>query len=168
MRSPEDRELAEKATHDPEAFGALYDRYFGRIYRLIYLRVRQQALAEELTTQVFFKALEHIKRRRHAGSRFASWLGTLALTTLARKGYPLRTRREGPSGDNGLQSAGCPAPLRPRMPSLSGAAAAEVRLDPWGPDDLPLLERITLTLRGRVGVGACASLVVWSPGREEG
>jgi len=29
MRSPDDRDLAEKATHDPEAFGALYDRYFG-------------------------------------------------------------------------------------------------------------------------------------------
>jgi DNA-directed RNA polymerase specialized sigma24 family protein len=124
MRSREDRELAEKATHDPEAFGALYDRYFWRIYRLVYLRVRQEALAQELTTQVFFKALELIKRRRHAGTRFASWLGTLALTTLDRKGYPLRTRREGPSGDNGLQSAGCPAPLRPRMPALSAAAAA--------------------------------------------
>ncbi len=87
MRSREDRELAEKATHDPEAFGALYDRYFWRIYRLVYLRVRQEALAQELTTQVFFKALELIKRRRHAGTRFASWLGTLALTTLDRKGY---------------------------------------------------------------------------------
>jgi len=105
MRSPGERELAEKASHDPEAFGALYDRYFGRIYRLTYLRVRQQALAEELTTQVFSRALGLIKQRRHAGTRFASWLGTLALTTLARKGYPLRTRREGPSGDNGLQSA---------------------------------------------------------------
>ena len=124
MRSPDDRELAEKATHDPEAFGALYDRYIGRIYRLIYWRVRRPALAEELTTQVFFKALGLIKRRRHAGTRFASWIGTLALTTLARKGYPLRTQGERPSGDNGLQSAGCPAPLRPRMPSLSAAAAA--------------------------------------------
>ena len=28
MRSPGDRELAERASHDPEAFGALYDRYF--------------------------------------------------------------------------------------------------------------------------------------------
>src|ERR1700716_1251766 len=102
MRSPDDRDLAEKATHDPEAFGALYDRYFGRIYRLIYWRVRQRGLAEELTTQVFLKALGLIKRRRHAGTRFASWLGALALTTLARNGYPQRIRREGPSGDNGL------------------------------------------------------------------
>jgi RNA polymerase sigma-70 factor (ECF subfamily) len=123
MRSLEDRELAERASHDPEAFGALYDRHLGRIYRLIYLRVRQQTLSEELTSQVFFKALRLVKRRRHAGSRFGSWLRALALTTLARQGYLPGIRREGPSSDNGLQSAGCPAPLRPTRPTLSAVVA---------------------------------------------
>ncbi|HXN03912.1 MAG TPA: sigma factor [Candidatus Acidoferrum sp.] len=123
MRSPQDRELAEKAGHDPEAFGALYDRYFEGIYRLVYGRVRNQALAQDLTARVFFRALKLIKGHRHVGTKFSSWLGTLALMTLARSGYIMSQPRQGPAADNGLQSAGRPAPLRPTRPTLSTAVA---------------------------------------------
>ena len=35
----EERELVERAKEDPDAFGALYDRYFPQIYRFAYSRV---------------------------------------------------------------------------------------------------------------------------------
>jgi DNA-directed RNA polymerase specialized sigma24 family protein len=117
----DDQELVERAKHDPEAFGALYDRYFRPTYRLVHSRVQNEALARDLTAQVFFRLLRLIKEYRHAGS-FRSWLRTLALITLARSGQPIH-RRRGPSADQGLQPAGRPAPLRPTRPALSAAVA---------------------------------------------
>jgi DNA-directed RNA polymerase specialized sigma24 family protein len=35
-----ERHLVERAKSDPEAFGALYDRYFGQIYRFVFSRLR--------------------------------------------------------------------------------------------------------------------------------
>ena len=43
----EERDLVERAKQDPEAFGALYDRYFPQIYRFAYSRVRDQSLADD-------------------------------------------------------------------------------------------------------------------------
>ena len=63
---------------DPEAFGRLYEEHFDRIYRYIVLRVRNQADAEDLTQQVFLKALEHIGSYRYKGMPFSSWLFRIA------------------------------------------------------------------------------------------
>jgi DNA-directed RNA polymerase specialized sigma24 family protein len=116
-----DRELVERAKRDLEAFGALYDRHFRWTYRLVYSRVQDEALAQDLTAQVFLRAQRLIKLYRHSGS-FRSWLRTLALITLARSGQSIY-RRRGPAMDQGFQSAGCPAPLRPIRPALSAAVA---------------------------------------------
>src|SRR5438128_1403998 len=70
----EERELVERAKEDPDAFGALYDRYFPQIYRFAYSRVRDQSLAEDVTSEVFFKALRNIKRYTYSGHPFSSWL----------------------------------------------------------------------------------------------
>lgn len=63
---------------EPEAFGQLYEEHFDRIYRYIMLRVRSQADAEDLTQQVFLKALENIGSYRWRGMPFASWLFRIA------------------------------------------------------------------------------------------
>ena len=120
-KSPADPELVERAKHDPEAFGALFDRYFRPTYRLVYSRVENEAIARELTAQVFVRVQRLIKVYQPSGS-FRSWLRTLALITLARSGHPVH-RRRGPAPGPGLQSAGCPAPLRPTRPTLSAAVA---------------------------------------------
>ena len=117
----EDRELVEKAKSAPEAFTALFDRHFQRTYRLVYSRVQNESLAQELTARVFFQAQKLIKVYRHSGS-FRSWLRALTLITLARLGHPIH-RRRGPAAGDGLQSVGCPAPLRPTRPTRSAAVA---------------------------------------------
>ncbi|HEX3629708.1 MAG TPA: sigma-70 family RNA polymerase sigma factor [Candidatus Dormibacteraeota bacterium] len=79
----EERELVEHAKEDPEAFGALYDRYFPQIYRFAYSRVRDQSLAEDVTSEVFFKALRNIKRYTYSGHPFSSWLYQITLNAVA-------------------------------------------------------------------------------------
>lgn len=81
--SIEERELVERAKRDPEAFGALYDRYFPQIYRFAYSRVRDQSLAEDVTSEVFFKALKNIKRYTYGGHPFSSWLYQITLNAVA-------------------------------------------------------------------------------------
>ena len=79
----EERELVERAKEDPDAFGALYDRYFPQIYRFAYSRVRDQSLAEDVTSEVFFKALRNIKRFTYSGHPFSSWLYQITLNAIA-------------------------------------------------------------------------------------
>ena len=45
---------------DAEAFGALYDHYVTGVYRFLYARVASVSLAEDLTSETFFRALRSI------------------------------------------------------------------------------------------------------------
>ncbi len=78
-----DWEAIERAKRDPEAFGDLYDRYCGQIYRFVYGRVSERSLAEDITEEVFFKALKNIKGYRHMGRSFSSWLYRIACRAVA-------------------------------------------------------------------------------------
>jgi RNA polymerase sigma-70 factor (ECF subfamily) len=65
-------------TGDPEAVGWLYERYFDRIYRYIYLKLGDPTEAEDLCEQVFVKMIESIGSFQWQGSNFASWLYRIA------------------------------------------------------------------------------------------
>jgi RNA polymerase sigma-70 factor, ECF subfamily len=71
-------ELVERAKTDAEAFGELYDHYFTQIYRFTYSRLRDQEVAEDVTSEVFFKALRAIGRYKPSGHPFSSWLYQIA------------------------------------------------------------------------------------------
>jgi RNA polymerase sigma-70 factor (ECF subfamily) len=78
INTPSDEELVERAKQDRAAFGELYDRYRQRIYRFVSSRVDGQAAAEDLTEEVFFKALQHIRSYRDVGGSFSPWLYRIA------------------------------------------------------------------------------------------
>jgi len=59
---------------DGDAFGRLYDMHVDRVYRHIYYRVSNNADAEDLTQQVFFKAWQAISRYKKTASPFLAWL----------------------------------------------------------------------------------------------
>ncbi len=63
---------------DPEAWGVLYEEYFPKLYRYIVLRVGNQVEAEDLTEQVFMKALEAIPSFRWRGTPISAWLFRIA------------------------------------------------------------------------------------------
>jgi RNA polymerase sigma-70 factor (ECF subfamily) len=76
---PEEQGLLERASRaDPEALGALYDRYVDRIYNYIYHRVGQADLAEDLTAQVFARMLEAIREGRAWRTSFSGWIYRIA------------------------------------------------------------------------------------------
>lgn len=77
------RDPVERAKHDPVAFGHLYDRYAGQIYRFVRARVHEDSLAEDLTEEVFINALRHIKGYRDQGRPFSCWLYRIAANAIA-------------------------------------------------------------------------------------
>ncbi|HET9780487.1 MAG TPA: sigma-70 family RNA polymerase sigma factor [Candidatus Dormibacteraeota bacterium] len=74
--------VIDAAKLDPIRFGELYDRHFGQIYRFAYARVRDQATAEDITSEVFVKALAALPRFRHSGRPFHAWLYRIAFNTI--------------------------------------------------------------------------------------
>lgn len=77
-----EKQIVERAKHDPSAFAELYERYFPRIYRFVMSRVRDETVAEDLTSEVFMKALAGIGRYRDRGWPFSSWLYQIAANTI--------------------------------------------------------------------------------------
>jgi RNA polymerase sigma-70 factor, ECF subfamily len=63
---------------DKEAFGLLYDHYQASVYRFLYYRTRSQTLAEDLTSETFFRALRSMNGFRWQGKDFGAWLMTIA------------------------------------------------------------------------------------------
>jgi RNA polymerase sigma-70 factor (ECF subfamily) len=63
---------------DGEAFGELYDRYVDVVHRYISYRVNNHALAEDLTSETFLRALRRIASFTWQGRDFGAWLVTIA------------------------------------------------------------------------------------------
>jgi RNA polymerase sigma-70 factor (ECF subfamily) len=72
-----DASISPPARSDCEAFTALYDSYFDRVYRFLYSRVGTVHDAEDLTAATFLSAVEAFPRYKHQG-KFAAWLFTIA------------------------------------------------------------------------------------------
>jgi RNA polymerase sigma-70 factor (ECF subfamily) len=79
----DERALVERAKYDPGAFGELYDRHFLQIYKFVYSRVRDQAMAEDVTSDVFMKALRSIGRYQDTGRPISAWLYQIAMNAVA-------------------------------------------------------------------------------------
>lgn len=82
--------LAERAERDVEAFAELYRRYLCPVYRFVRAQVTDDATAEDITAQVFFKALRSAHTFRREGS-YESWLFRIAQNSLT-SWYKARSR----------------------------------------------------------------------------
>ncbi|HYL71617.1 MAG TPA: sigma-70 family RNA polymerase sigma factor [Candidatus Dormibacteraeota bacterium] len=137
-RAYEDQ-LVERAKEDAEAFGELYDHYFGQIYRFVYSRLHEQEAAEDVTSEVFFKALRAIGRYRPSGHPFSAWLYQIAVNAI---NDHYRSRKPTSS----LESAiAVPDPQRSVADRVADSAeAARV----WAAiDTLPPQQRMAMTLK---------------------
>lgn len=64
---------------EAEAFASLYDRYVDRVYRFVLYRVSgDSALAEDITSEVFVRALRKIKGFTWQGRDVGAWFLTIA------------------------------------------------------------------------------------------
>jgi RNA polymerase sigma-70 factor (ECF subfamily) len=78
-----ERQLIEQAKTNPEAFGLLYDEYYGKILGYAICRVTDIAAAQDITSEVFFKALKNLKGYKWRGISFSSWLYRIAGNEIA-------------------------------------------------------------------------------------
>ena len=70
--------LAAAMEYEDAALSELYDRYEVKIFTYIYRRTGDEALAEDLTSQVFLKMLESIRDQKAWRSSFSGWLYRIA------------------------------------------------------------------------------------------
>jgi RNA polymerase sigma-70 factor (ECF subfamily) len=68
---------------DAEAFGELYDRNVDTVYRYVYYRVGSVALAEDLVSETFLRALRRIDSFTYQGRDVAAWFITIARNLIA-------------------------------------------------------------------------------------
>ncbi len=87
---------------DAEAFGMLFDHYHGSVYRFLFHRTRSQILAEDLTSETFFRALRSMGSFRWQGKDFGAWLMTIARNLATDHFKAGRTRLELTTEDMGL------------------------------------------------------------------
>jgi RNA polymerase sigma-70 factor (ECF subfamily) len=78
----DDETLASSATDDLDAFAELYRRYQCRVFRFLRARTSDAGLAEDLTAQVFFRALASAPTFRRDGT-YRAWLFTIASNCLS-------------------------------------------------------------------------------------
>ena len=73
-----ERALIQRATHDPEAFGQLFEQNFDAVFGYVFRRIGDWDAARDLTSEVFLKALKALWRYRWSGKPFAAWLFAIA------------------------------------------------------------------------------------------
>jgi RNA polymerase sigma-70 factor (ECF subfamily) len=100
----EERLLVEAAQRDPSCFAGLYEDYFEIVYAYVARRVRSRDEAEELTSEVFHKALASLPRFRWTGAPFAAWLFRIASNMIADRAKRA-SRERNTSGDESREAA---------------------------------------------------------------
>jgi RNA polymerase sigma-70 factor (ECF subfamily) len=83
MDSVEDATLVEQAKTDREAFGRLYDEHYNRIFNYVVRRTANVHITQDITSDVFFKALHNIESYRWNGVPFSAWLYRIAGNEIA-------------------------------------------------------------------------------------
>lgn len=85
----------EAAGHgDMDAFALLYSTYRARVQQFIYRRTGSRVLAEDLTADVFVRALKRIRTVEWRGADFGAWLTTIARNLIADHYKSARHRRD--------------------------------------------------------------------------
>ncbi|HEX7721978.1 MAG TPA: sigma-70 family RNA polymerase sigma factor [Pyrinomonadaceae bacterium] len=79
----DERLLIEAAQRDRARFADIYEEYFELVYAYVARRVRDRSTAEDLTSDVFHKALANLPRFKWTGAPFASWLFRIASNLIA-------------------------------------------------------------------------------------
>lgn len=138
--------VARAQAGDTEAFAALYQQYRTTVYRLVYRQVRDQLVAEDLTSETFTRALRGIARFTWQGRHPISWLATIANNLVRDHFRSARHRLETVSSDAvmGQEREDMSADDSPESAALS-RVTRRVLLDAIA--KLPAAQRECLALR---------------------
>jgi RNA polymerase sigma-70 factor (ECF subfamily) len=96
---PEETVIEKASSGETDAFSFLYERYVNRIYNYIYYRTGNPFEAEDLTSRVFHRALNHINHYHNRGVPFSAWLYRIAHNLVANWHRDNSRRNEVPLDD---------------------------------------------------------------------
>jgi RNA polymerase sigma-70 factor, ECF subfamily len=147
---PDEQALVAAARADPARFLDLYDRHFSRVYAYVLRRAGNRADAEDVTAEVFHRALAHLDQFEWRGTPFVAWLFRIAAHALAD-----RRKREG------RQAAAPPGAIAARDPEFERTVLLFQLVDRL-PDD----QRRVIALR--FGEGRSIQETASALGRSEG
>lgn len=78
MNLQEESQLVAQAKKNPDAFGALFDHYHPKILAYLIHRTGNVALAQDLSSETFFKALTKLWQFQFRSISFSAWLYRIA------------------------------------------------------------------------------------------
>src|SRR5262245_28059569 len=79
----DERLLIEAAQQDRARFADVYEKYFSVVYAFVAGRMRDRARAEDVTSEVFHKALANLPRFKWTGAPFGAWLLRIASNVIS-------------------------------------------------------------------------------------
>jgi len=105
-KQAEERRLVEAAQREPACFIELYETHFNLVYAYVARRVHHRAETEDLTADVFRRALQSLPRFKWTGAPFAAWLFRIASNLIADRAK--RNAKEEPASSGGAALASPP------------------------------------------------------------
>jgi RNA polymerase sigma-70 factor, ECF subfamily len=145
---------------DADAFGLLYDHYHGAVYRFLFYRTHSVVVAEDLTSETFFRALRSMTGFRWQGKDFGAWLMTIARNLATDHFKAGRTRLELTTEDMGLHDDTTEGPENAVLAGLTN----EILLDALA--KLPVEQRDCVVMRFLQGMSIAETAGVL--GRSDG
>ena len=104
-KQAEERRLVEAAQREPACFVELYETHFNLVYAYVGRRVRHRAETEDLTAEVFRRALQSLPRFKWTGAPFAAWLFRIASNLIADRAKRKSKEGTASAGEDALLSA---------------------------------------------------------------
>ncbi len=78
MDSREEKDVVDKARNDPGAFGLLFDEYYPKMFGYALKRIGIVQVAEDITSEVFYKAQKNLWQFAWRNIPFSAWLYRIA------------------------------------------------------------------------------------------
>jgi RNA polymerase sigma-70 factor (ECF subfamily) len=101
----QERLAIEAAKKDPSRFAELYETNFERVYAFIVRRVQDRHEAEDLTAEVFQRALANLSKFEWRGVPFAVWLFRIGANAIADRWKRVSKQRPDPISDDDLDQS---------------------------------------------------------------
>ncbi len=156
---PDEESLVHRAQQrDQQALAQLYGEYFDKIYRYVSIRVGDKIEAEDITQQVFLKALQSIASFRWKGIPFSAWLFRIAHNQVIDYLRKKTKRATVPVDESAVSSSSDPQLLVERGLDIEQLLSATKRLTE------AQREVISLRFAGELSIAEVARIMGKSPG----
>ena len=120
VREADERLLIEAAQRDRARFANVYENYFEMVYAYVARRTRNRDETEDLTAEVFHKALASLPGYEWRGVPFAAWLMRIAVNSIVDQAQ--RAAREFPAPDDPPEPANDPVVRASEMRAIEHRA----------------------------------------------